>query len=120
MRHNGKKVDPNAYYAIELFGKHTTGCEVIQKNDKKEKNGAVTKTKSGAINILNAMMKSPQLIEVYKQKKQWRVNKETKEMIWKIVHETFQEVHNVHLDVYERTFFNYLKKIKAEEGVERR
>ena len=71
MRHNGKKVDPNAYSAIELFGKHTTGCEVIQKNDKKEKNGAVTKTKSGAINILNAMMKSPQLIEVYKQKNQW-------------------------------------------------
>ena len=48
------------------------------------------------------------------------MNKETKEMIWKIVHETFQEVHNIHLDVYERTFFNYLKKIKLEEGVERR
>jgi len=27
--------------------------------------------KSGVINILNDMMKSPQLIEVYKQKNQW-------------------------------------------------
>ena len=46
------------------------------------------------------------------------VNKEAKEMIWKIVRETFQEVHNVHLNFVERTFFNYRKKIKAEEGVE--
>ena len=58
MKHNGKKVDPNAYYTIELFGEHTTGCEVIQKNNKKDNNGALTVEKqSGAINILNAMMK---------------------------------------------------------------
>ena len=36
-------------------------------------------------------------------------------MIWKIVRETFQEVHNVHLNFHERIFFNYMKKIKAEE-----
>ena len=122
VKQKGKKVDPNAYYIIQLFGEHTTDCEVIQENDKKKNNGAVTIDKqSGAMNILNAMMKSPRLIKVYNtyiEQRKRGVNKEAKDKIWKIVRETFKEVHNVHLNFVERTFFNYMKKINAEEGVE--
>ena len=67
VKQKRNKGNPITFYTIELFGKHTEDCEAKREKDKVDNGCEVTvDKKSGAIKILNAVMKSPRYIKRYK------------------------------------------------------
>ena len=138
VKQKRNKGNPITFYTIELFGKHTEDCEAKREKDKVDNGCEVTvDKKSGAIKILNAVMKSPRYIERYKvltafndpksdrntQNIQGRrhgkkgVKKVVKKKTFDIVSETFRKEFSVHLDFEERTYYTYKKKIDDEEAI---